>query len=197
MSCRRGLRQGDPISLYLFIIVADVLQLLIQQASRDGLLSHPITPNLTCPVLQYADDTLILIKGYVQAMRTVKSILDQFSIATGLTINLHKSTLVSMHLSETTALEMANILGCRVSHFPQTYLGLPLSPNKLRASDFQPLVAKFDHCLTGWKAKLLSTGGRLLLVNAVLSSLYIYFMSTALLPKTVIETLEAILRAFL
>lgn len=160
---KRGLRQGDHISPYLFIIVADVLQRLIQQASGEGLLHHPINPDLACPVLQYAHDTLILVRGDACSMRVLKSILDKFSLATGLSINFHKSTFVPMHIPAESASEMASILGCPVSKFPQAYLGLPLSPHKLQVRDFQPLVSKFDHYLAGWKARLLSTGGRLAL----------------------------------
>jgi hypothetical protein len=87
ISCKRGLRQGDPISLYLFIIIADVLQRLIRQAFFSGELTHPIDTTLPCPVLQYANDTLILIRGNVQQVTTLKTILDKFSLATGLTIN--------------------------------------------------------------------------------------------------------------
>lgn len=49
--CHRGLRQADPISPYLFIIVAGVLQRLIQQASANGELCHPINPTIPYPVL--------------------------------------------------------------------------------------------------------------------------------------------------
>lgn len=174
---------GDAISPYLFVIVANVLQHLIKQVSRDGLLSHPIIPSLSYPILQYVDDNLILNQGGLQAMMTLKSILDQFSLATGLDINFHKSTFLPMHISSEAGTKMANIIGCQVSQFPQTYLGLPLSPHKLRVSDFQLLVMKFDLYLSGWKAKLLSAGGCLVWVNAVLSSLSIYFMSFTLLPK--------------
>jgi hypothetical protein len=73
---------------------------------------------------------------------------------------------------------------------------MPLSPQKLRVSDYHPLFTSFDRYLAGWKARLLSTGGRIVLVNAVLGSLPIYFMSSTLLPKTVRELLDAKRRAF-
>lgn len=197
VNCKRGLQQGDPISPYLFIIVADVLQRLVRQAASQGALRHPIDPSLPCTVLQYADDTLILLEGDTNSLTRLKSILDDFSLATGLTINFHKSTFVPLHIDASTATAMADILGCQVSGFPQTYLGLPLTPYKLRVCDFQPLITKFDPYLEGWKARLLSTGGRLILVNAVLSNLATYYMSVILLPKTVMDDLESRRRAFL
>jgi len=197
INCRRGLRQGDPLSPYLFIIVADVLQRLIKRAASHGELLHPIDPTLPCPSLQYADDTLILTKGDVPSMVALKWILDDFSAATGLAINFHKSTCVPMHIDDASAVKMASVLGCAISTFLQTYLGLPLSPHKLKFADYQPLLDSFDRYLSGWKARLLSTSARLVLVNSVLGSLPIYYMASILLPNNVRERLEAKRRAFL
>jgi hypothetical protein len=83
--CRRGLHQGDPLSPYLFIIVADLLKRLIEQKSDD--LEHPLVPGAACPVLQYADDTLLLLRGTRHAAAVLKSVLEDFRAATGLAIN--------------------------------------------------------------------------------------------------------------
>ncbi|KAK1666525.1 hypothetical protein QYE76_054684 [Lolium multiflorum] len=70
--CRNSLRQGDPLSPYLFIIVADVLQRLIRKAWESGSLAHPLSFDTPCPVLQYADDTLILCQDSVEAADCLK-----------------------------------------------------------------------------------------------------------------------------
>jgi hypothetical protein len=81
---------------------------------------------------------------------------------------------------------------------PQTYLGLPLSPHKLRPCDYQPLIAPFDKYLSGWKAWLLNSSGWIILVNVVLSNLPVaFFMSSNLLPKSIWDILDAHRRPFL
>ena len=109
---------------------------------------HPLV-DAPCPVLQYADDTLILVRAASEDVIALKRILDVFSAATGLKINFHKSTVVPMHVPESKLRRLLKVLQCQRADFPQTYLGLPLSNVKLNLSAFAPLIAKVDKQLSG------------------------------------------------
>lgn len=83
-----------------------------------------------------------------------------------------------------------------IASFPQPYLGLPLSVTKLCLADFQPLIARIDKRLAGWRGHLLSSDGRLALINSVVSALPSYMMGAILLPKGVITAIDKRRRAF-
>jgi hypothetical protein len=104
----------------------DVLKSMLQNACVNGLLHHPFIENLPCPVLQYANDTIIIVRSSEDVIRNLKVVLDSFSMATGLQINYHKSTFAPIHVDPQFSNFLASILGCPVAAFPQTYLGLPL-----------------------------------------------------------------------
>lgn len=141
---------GSP---YLFLLVANVLQQMIKQ---ERWIWHLAAPDLPFPVLQYADDTLILLAANCLSLQTLKDVLDRFFAATGLWINFNKSTMVPMHTPPAMVEALKGILGCQLGEFPQMYLGLPLSNEKLHLSVFSPLIAKAERYLGGWQASLLN-----------------------------------------
>jgi len=194
IQCARGLRQGDPMSPYLFLLVADVLQSLI---TSDGSVKHPMDSSRPCPVLQYADDTLILLRGEVEQVQKLKSLLDQFVAASGLLINYHKSTAVPMNMADEAARLCTSLLGCRLESFPQVYLGLPLSNEKLRLAAFDPYIARADRYLASWQASLLNPMGRTVLINAVLDGQLSYLMGAIPLLQGFIQKIDQRRRSFL
>jgi mannosylglycoprotein endo-beta-mannosidase len=123
--------------------------------------------------------------------------LDQFASATGLVINFSKSTMVPMHVGTEVVGEIQAILGCRLEGFPQMYLGLPLTCDKLKLCHFAPLIASIDKYLSGWASLLLSSGGRITLLNAVLDALPAYAMGAIELPPALLRAIDALRRAFL
>ncbi|KAJ0555729.1 putative reverse transcriptase zinc-binding domain-containing protein [Helianthus annuus] len=99
---------------------------------------------------------------------------------------------------ETEALEdMAASIGCKSGEFPFTYLGLRVGANMNRVTNWSPIYDIFDARLSRWKASLLSIGGRVILIKAVLECLPNYYFSLYKDPCTVINDLEAKIKRFL
>jgi hypothetical protein len=162
---RRGLRQGDPLSPYLILIIADVLQKLIQAY---GCVAHPLVAGAPCPVLQYADDTLNVTRVDAASVSRLRSLLDNFANATKLNINYSKSSVVPLHADPLIVAQCFDVLQCKTETFPQIYLVLPPSPHKIKTAALLPMIMRADKYLAGWKASLLNTMGRAVLTDAVL-----------------------------
>jgi hypothetical protein len=196
IQCRRGLRQGNPEYPYLFNIVVDLLRSMLHQAAVNGLLLHPLADNLPCLVLQYADDTIIIIRSSEDDMRNLKVVLDSFSVATGLHINFHKSTFAPVHVDPDVSIHLAAILGYTVASFPQTYLSLPLSTHKLKLNAFCPYLAKFRKRLPGWIGKMRPLSSRAILVKGSLRSMASHLLSALLAPVGTLQDFDKTWCAF-
>jgi retron-type reverse transcriptase len=86
INCRRGVRQGDPMSPLLFVMAAELLQCIINKAHQHGIFQSPIPPrdDTGFPIIQYADDTIMIIKASQRELFCLKGILEAYAQATGL-----------------------------------------------------------------------------------------------------------------
>ena len=107
--CKRGVRQGDPLSPLLFVLAADLLQSIVNKAWLMGVLTHPISNNFggDFPILQYADDTLLVLPGNARTLFNLKGLLRSFSDSCGLHVNLSKSFLVPINMTNNKAQHLA------------------------------------------------------------------------------------------
>jgi mannosylglycoprotein endo-beta-mannosidase len=79
------------------------------------------------------------------------------------------------------------LMSCSIGQWPIKYLGVPVSGSRLHVKDWVYLDEKILKRLDGWKSASLSYGGKLILLNACLSSTPTYAMSMYLLPKTLVK----------
>ncbi|KAK1311565.1 hypothetical protein QJS10_CPA07g00786 [Acorus calamus] len=86
--------------------------------------------------------------------------------------------------------ELIRIVGCPAQTFPARVLGLPLVCGRLKKREWDPLVERFQRRLAGWQGRFLSYGGRVTLLQAVLSSLSMFFMSVFRIPQGVLDRIE-------
>lgn len=196
---KRGLRQGDPLSPYLFTIVMEGLSIILKKCIEEAgnFEFHRGCEDIKLTHLCFADDLFIFSRGTVFSVEVIKRALLIFKDKSGLSPSLEKSEVFFGNVDVDTKNAILNCLPFRSGVFPIRYLGVPLSPARLRVSDFNPLVVKFKHRLLNWKNKFLSYGGRRQLIISVFQSLQVFWMSVFLLPSSIVHEIEQICRKFL
>ncbi|GJX58573.1 RNA-directed DNA polymerase, eukaryota [Tanacetum coccineum] len=194
----KGLRQGDPMSPFLFILAMEGLHALVKKAEYTGLFNSASIGHGCIKVshLLYADDAIFVGEWTHSNAHNLICLLRCFYMASGLRINVHKSKILGVNVPEDEVNNMALVIGCEVSKLPMMYLGVPVGCNMGRCDSWKSVIQKFESKLSRWKAKLLSVGGRLSLIKAVLGNLPTYYMSLYWMPKTVQKQLESMRNRF-
>ncbi|GJZ13703.1 putative RNA-directed DNA polymerase, eukaryota, reverse transcriptase zinc-binding domain protein [Tanacetum coccineum] len=169
----KGLRQGDPLSPFLFIISVEALHVSLQEAKSKGIFEgvNIGSDNVNISHLQFADDALIIGKWSYENAKNLCRILRCFHLASGLKVNFSKSKLFGVGATRVETNWLAPSLYCQASSLPCIYLGLPIGANMNKVCNWKPVIDKFHNRLSTWKAKTLSYGGRLTLIKSVLGAL--------------------------
>ncbi|KAJ0615163.1 putative RNA-directed DNA polymerase [Helianthus annuus] len=195
----RGLRQGDPVSPYLFTLVMEILTAILQHSVRidSSFKFHNRCERQQIINLCFADDLFIFSKGEIASARCIMKSLETFANMSGLFPSVQKSTVYFSNVPSYVKNAILNIMPFKEGSLPVKYLGVPLIASRLLYKDCQILIEMLENRIMHWRNKLLSFAGRLQLISSVLSSLHIYWSSVFMLPKRVIVSLEALMRNFL
>nr|GEY42266.1 hypothetical protein [Tanacetum cinerariifolium] len=171
---KRGLRQGDPMSLYLFTLVMEVLTLMFHRKAR---VSRSFTYHRYCSKLNlinfcFVDDLFLFAHGDADSARVIMDTLVEFKEALGLTSSFPKSTAYFCNVLNYTKLDILNILPFEEGKLPVKYLGVPLVHSRLLYWDCKELMEKVKGRINDWKTKSLSFAGRVQLIGS--ESLWVY-----------------------
>ncbi|KAL0286137.1 UNVERIFIED_CONTAM: putative mitochondrial protein [Sesamum calycinum] len=196
---QRGLRQGDPLSPYLFLLCTESFSSLFRHAEANREVPGvPICRGAPAiSHLLFADDTMIFCPASQDTVQHVQEILASYKQASGQKINLQKS---SIAFSRNTPLEvqrhLAEVLGIRLENKHEKYLGLPSMAFRSKRALFASLKDRIWKKIHGWHEKTLSQAGKAILIQSVVQALPSFAMSCFLLPKTLLKEFQSLAADF-
>lgn len=195
----RGIKQGDPLSPYLFICIVEAFIALIAQAERRGEI-RGIRVSRHAPsisTLCFADDTLLFCRATEAEAVVLKGILDKYALVSGQVINYEKSSMTfSKGTSQPRRNQIQATLGVETVTKHDKYLGMPATVGRSKKEIFIFLRERIWARINGWGESMLSSAGREIMIKAVLQAIPSYIMSCFLVPKKIIQTLESAIRSF-
>ncbi|CAN1146010.1 LINE-1 retrotransposable element ORF2 protein [Linum perenne] len=198
-SPQRGIRQGCPLSPFLFTICMERLSHIIDEAVACGdwkpIALSPGGPQLSH--LFYADDLILFAEASEVQARVIRKCLDRFSAASGQEVSREKSAIfcsknTNRHVSSLISL----LLGIPLTQNLGRYLGVPILHDRVNVHTYQDILDRIDSKLAGWKVKSLSLAGRVTLAQSVLAAIPAYPMQTSVLPAKTCEEIDRRIRNF-
>ena len=190
----RGIRQGDPLSPYLFLLCSKGFHRMIQKATKKGEIQGVSIcrngPKLTH--LFFTDDSLLFCRATTHDCQKVLEILSNYERVSGQKLNREKT---AFFFSKSTP-NFMDLLGVNELKQYEEYLGLPALVGMNKRASFDQLKQKVWKRLQGWEGKLLSQAGREVLIKSVIQAIPTFIMSCFKLPTTLCHEIETLIRKF-
>ncbi|XP_019265436.1 PREDICTED: uncharacterized protein LOC109242998 [Nicotiana attenuata] len=195
---KKGLRQGDPMSPYLFILVMEYLNRSLKQLkSNSDFNYHPKCARLGIVHICFADDLLMCCRADKVSIELIMTQFEKFSTASGLQANMEKSSFYVAGISNQHKQKILEKLKFTNGEIPFKYLGVPLSSKKPTISQCMPLVDRIAGRARCWTTRFLSYAGRVQLIKSVLFEMQTYWAQVFMIPKKVHDMVTEICRNFL
>jgi hypothetical protein len=196
----RGLRQGFPLSPLLFLLVIEGLSRTIQEKVRDKKIEGvPVARGLSITHLMFVDDVILFGNGSISEWEVFKEVLELFCKATGMAFNPQKSVFLEAGWDVEGLTLLKALFPFEVNPIDEgfKYLGFYIKPNCYTRADWNWLEKKIEKRILSWSHRWLSLGGRVILVKVVLEIIYVYWLSLAKIPISVLNSIRRRMFSFL
>ena len=196
----RGLRQGDPLSPYIFILCMEYLGHLIKKKCMEGVWKplQASRDNIGISHLFFADDLILFAKVDVDSCEAISEVLEKFYEESGQKVSMEKSRIYfSPNVQPEINSGISSRLGIQATTNIGNYLEFPIKHRGVPRNRMNFIVEKVMSKLVGWKASFLSFAGRAVLAKSVMSTIPNYVMQATTLPTHLCEKLDKINRDFL
>ncbi|XP_060968361.1 uncharacterized protein LOC133035936 [Cannabis sativa] len=196
---QRGLRQGDPLSPYIFLLCQEVLSKIIQSQENRGKIHGIRIARAATPIshLMFADDTILFARANTEEATNLMGCLNLYERWSGQVCSRAKSSVLFLNnLDIDKRKAILQMLTIKQSDGEERHLGNPFVFKRMKKDSFLKLRESMLQKLAGWKMRLLSYAGRLTLIKSVASAMSIYAMSTNRVPISICRELDALLRAY-
>jgi hypothetical protein len=195
----RGIRQGDPLSPYLFLLCAEGLSHLLCKAKQErhitGVAIARKGPQINH--LFFADDSVLFCKANAKEWEKIQALLELYEKASGQKLNREKTSLLfSKNTPQVVKDQLVNLVGVTPTSCFEKYLGLPSMVGKSRIASFSSIKGRIWERINGWKEKFLSHAGKEVLMKAVLQAIPTYTMSVFKLPKSLSQGINSLFSKF-
>lgn len=172
---KMGLRQGDPLSPALFVLMNEYLSTALNPLfNANPAMHYKVSKGMHISHLAYADDCIVFCNGSLESLEKLKSYLLKYESQTGQKINMNKS--VCLPGKRANFEVISSTLDMPLMTFPFTYLGAPISKGMHKKILFLPLLEKVMSKFAGWNIDLMSQGGKLTLIMSVLNAIPVYLL---------------------
>ena len=196
----RGIRQGDPLSPYIFILCMEFLGQLIEEKCN-AKLWLPVKASCGGPAFShifFADDLVLFAKADHTNCSAIRDVIDAFCNASGQSVSAAKSRVYfSPNVDRDSRESFCDILGFTSTPLLGKYLGIPIKHHDSSSQDFNYILDRVKNKLAGWKANLLSLVGRAVLIQASSAAIPAYVMQCTYIPNSIHEGIDWVNRNFL